>query len=91
MKEILKQRQDKAMSVQYQVMIIYVATNKYLLDIPVEEITRFEAEFLEFMDTRQPEVPNAIATEKEITSETEDIFVKAIKEFKESFKKQKVW
>ena len=86
-KEILKQRQYKPMAVQYQVMIIYVATNKYLLDIPVEDITRFEAEFLEFMDTRYPEVPNAIATEKEITSETEEIFVKAIKEFKESFKK----
>ena len=55
-KEILKQRQYKPMAVQYQVMIIYVATNKYLLDIPVEDITRFEAEFLEFMDTRYPEV-----------------------------------
>ena len=84
---ILIKRTYKLMEVQYQVMIIYVATNKYLLDIPVEDITRFEAEFLEFMDTRYPEVPNAIATEKEITSETEEIFVKAIKEFKESFKK----
>ena len=37
-KEILKQPQYKPMPVQYQVIIIYAATKKYLLDIPVEDI-----------------------------------------------------
>ena len=43
-KEILKQPQYKPMPVEYQVIIIYVATNKYLLDVPVDEITKFEAD-----------------------------------------------
>ena len=65
-KEVLKQPQYKPMPVQYQVIIIYVVTNKYLLDVAVEDITRFEAEFFEFLDTKYPEVPNAIAQNKEI-------------------------
>ena len=85
-REILKQPQYKPMPVQYQVIIIYVATNKYLLDVPVEDITRFEAELFEFLDTKYPEVPKNIAEEKVISEGTEQIFVKAIKEFKAQFK-----
>ena len=33
-KEVLKQPQYQPMAVQYQVIIIYAATNKYLLDVP---------------------------------------------------------
>ena len=85
-KEVLKQPQYKPMPVQYQVIIIYVVTNKYLLDVPVEDITRFESEFFEFLDTKYPEVPNAIATEQVISEETEATLKKAIGEFKASFK-----
>ncbi len=84
-KEVLKQPQYKPMPVQYQVVIIYAATNKYLLDIAVEDITRFEAEFNEFLDTRYPEIPQSIADEKVITEENEIQLKKAIEEFKRSF------
>jgi len=85
-KEILKQPQYKPMAVQYQVIIIYVATNKYLLDVAVDDITRFEKEFFEFLDTKYPEIPNAIGTEKVISEDTEKKLVKAIEEFKGQFK-----
>ncbi|MGN0307786.1 MAG: F0F1 ATP synthase subunit alpha [Lachnospiraceae bacterium] len=84
-KEILKQPQYQPMPVQYQVIIIYVATNKYLLDVPVEDITRFEKEFFEFLDTKYPEVPAAIADEKVISDATENTLKKAIEEFKKQF------
>ena len=84
-KEVLKQPQYKPMPVQYQVIIIYVVTNKYLLDVAVEDITRFEAEFFEFLDTKYPEVPNAIAQNKEINGETDAKLKKAIGEFKAQF------
>jgi len=84
-KEVLKQPQYKPMPVQYQVIIIYVVTNKYLLDIPVEDITRFETEFFEFLDTKYPEVPSAIAQNKEINDETDAKLKKAIEEFKAQF------
>lgn len=85
-KEILKQPQYKPIPVQYQVIIIFVATNKYLLDVAVEDITRFETEFFEFLDTKYAEVPNAIASEKVISKETDAILRKAIEEFKAQFK-----
>ena len=84
-KEILKQPQYAPMPVQYQVIIIYAATKKYLLDVPVEDITRFEAELFEFLNTKYPEVPDAIAKEQVISDATEEKLVKAIEEFKAAF------
>ncbi len=85
-KEILKQPQYKPLPVEYQVMIIYVATHKYLLDVHVEDITRFEAEFYEFIDTKYPDIPASIKTEKVITEATQETLEKAIAEFKAQFK-----
>ena len=84
-KEVLKQPQYQPMAVQYQVIIIYAATNKYLLDIPVEDITAFEKGLFEFLDTKYPEVPNNIAAEKVISEETEKVLKAAIEEFKKSW------
>ena len=86
-KEVLKQPQYQPMPVQYQVIIIYAVTNKYLLDIPVEDITRFEKEFFEFLDTKYPEIPNSIAEAKQISDEVDASLKKAIEEFKGQFKK----
>ena len=84
-REVLKQPQYAPMAVQYQVIIIYAVTHKYLLDIPTAEITRFEKEFFEFLDTKYAEVPNNIASEKVISDETEKSLQKAIEEFKKQF------
>ena len=85
-KEILKQPQYQPMPVQYQVLIIYAATNKYLLDVPVEDITRFESEFFTFIDTKYPEIPESIAKDKVISEEMEEKLIKALGEFKAEFK-----
>lgn len=85
-KEILKQPQYQPMPVQYQVIIIYAATKKYLLDIPVDDILRFEKEFFEFLDTKYSEIPESIKTEKQITDETDAKLQAALKEFKANFK-----
>ena len=85
-KEILKQPQYQPMPVQYQVLIIYAAANKYLLDVPVEDITRFESEFFTFIDTKYPEIPESIAKDKVISEEMEEKLIKALGEFKAEFK-----
>ena len=86
-KEILKQGQYKPMPVEYQVIIIFVATNKYLLDIPVEWVTTFESEFLEFVQTKYSEIPADIKETKEVTEKTAELLKKAIEEFKAGFLK----
>jgi F-type H+-transporting ATPase subunit alpha len=85
-KEILKQPQYKPLSVEYQVLIIYVATNKYLLDVAVEDVLRFESEFFEFIKTKYPEIPQSIAKDKKISSEMDGKLKQAIGEFKAGFK-----
>lgn len=84
-REMLKQPQYKPMAVEYQVMIIYAATKKYLLDIPVDQILHFEEELFEFIDTKYPEIPEAIRTDRELKEETEQKLIKAIEECKASF------
>ena len=84
-KEVLKQPQYQPMPVQYQVIIIYVVTNKYLLDVPVADVTRFERELFEFLDTKYPEIPKSIADEKVISDEVEQKLKNAIEEFKKTF------
>jgi len=85
-KEMLKQPQYNPMPVEYQVIIIYAATRKHLLDIAVEDILRFEKELFEFIQTKYSEIPESIKEEKVITEETEAKLVKAIEEFKKEFK-----
>jgi F-type H+-transporting ATPase subunit alpha len=86
-KEVLKQPQYQPMSVQYQVIIIYAVTKRFLLDVPVEDITRFEKEFFDYLDTKHPEIPAAIAEEKVISDATEEKLVKALNDFKAEFLK----
>ena len=85
-REALKQPQYQPMPVEYQVITLYVATGKYLLDVEVDQITRFEQEFFTFLDKKYPEVPKAIRTEKVISDETDALLKKAITEFKAEFK-----
>ena len=84
-KEILKQPQYKPMPVEYQVIIIFVATKKCLLDVPVDDITRFESEFFEFLDTKYPEIPESIKTNKVISEEVEAKLLAAVEDFKKDF------
>ena len=84
-KEILKQPQYKPMPVEYQVIIIYAATKKYLLDIEVADIGNFEKELFEYIDTKYPEIPTGIREKKVIDDECEKKLVAAITEFKKEF------
>ena len=87
-KEMLKQPQYKPMPVEYQVIIIYAATRKHLLDIKVEDVLAFEKGLFEFVQTKYPEIPESIKAEKVLTEEMEEKLVKAIGEFKAEFNKE---
>ena len=86
LKEILKQPQYQPMPVEKQVIIIYAAIKKYLMDIPVADILRFQNELFDYIDTRYPEIPGSIAATKVMDEETEQKLVKAIEECKASFR-----
>ena len=86
-REILKQDQYNTMPVEKQVIVIYAATKKFLLDIAVDKILEFEKGLFEFIDMKYPEIPQDIKNTKELTEETEQKLIQAIKEFKADFVK----
>ena len=86
-KKMLVQPQYQPMPVEKQVMIIYATTKKYLMDIPVVDILPFEKALFEYVDTKYPEIPESIRTEKVISEEIEQKLIKAIEECKKEFMK----
>ena len=85
-KEVLKQPQYKPMPVEYQVIIIYAVTRKFLIDIPTDAIGRFETELFAFIDTKYPQIPQTIKDTKVMSEDTEKELVNAINEFKKQFR-----
>ncbi|MCI5494040.1 MAG: F0F1 ATP synthase subunit alpha [Lachnospiraceae bacterium] len=86
-REILKQPQYQPMPVEKQVVIIYAATKKYLLDIPVENVLQFQDELFEYIDTKYPEILTSIRETKQLEEENEKKLIQAIEEKKASFMK----
>ena len=54
------------MPVEYQVIIIYAATKKHLLDIPTAKVLDFEKELFKFVDKKYPEIPASIREPKKL-------------------------
>jgi len=81
-KEVLKQGQYEPMPVAFQIIILYAATRKYLLDIPVGEILDFEKELFELIKTKYPELPESITETQVISEEMEQVLIQAIEECK---------
>lgn len=84
--EVLKQDQYKPMPVEEQVVILYAAVNNFLNDIAVEEVRRFEKEFLEHVRDHKAEVLKAILDKKDLNDEIKNMLNSAIEDFKKIFK-----
>ena len=85
-KEMLKQPQYQPMPVEYQVMIIYAVTKKYVIDVAVDRILDFQKGLFELIDTKYPQIPETIRTTKVLDEETEKAVISAIEEFKKTLK-----
>lgn len=85
--EILKQEQYQPMDVAHQVVLLYIVTHKFLLDISVKDIVLFKREFLEYIENHHPNILNNIRQTGDLTDEDIDILEKSVLEFKKLFKK----
>ncbi|ANU20191.1 F0F1 ATP synthase subunit alpha [Planococcus plakortidis] len=83
--EVLKQDLNSPIKVEKQVVIFYALTRGFLDDIPVQDITRFEAELTSWLDTNHTNVLDTIRTTQGLPSDDE--FAAAINEFKHTFAK----
>ncbi|WP_130615545.1 F0F1 ATP synthase subunit alpha [Cohnella abietis] len=83
--EILKQGVNQPLSVERQVVSLYIVTKGHTDAIPVQDVRRFEAEFLSYVDANRPEIFSSIRDTKDLTPETDKSLVDAIAAFKKSF------
>lgn len=73
------------MAVEEQVMIIYTVINKHLMDIPVNQVKRFETEFLTYLREQHSEIGAAIRDSKDLSEDTTKKLDAAIAAFKGQF------
>jgi F-type H+/Na+-transporting ATPase subunit alpha len=83
--EVLKQDQFVPLSVEKQVLVLYVATSGGLDNIPVGEVRRFEKEFVQFAETSYAGVLKDIATKKALDDGIKATIKTALDGFKERF------
>ncbi|MDQ0868856.1 F-type H+-transporting ATPase subunit alpha [Arthrobacter sp. V1I9] len=82
--ELLKQGQYSPFPVENQVVSIWAGTNGYLDDVPVEDISRFESEFLEHL-THKSSILTTLAQTNVLDDDTAAALKSAIVAFKKGF------
>jgi F-type H+-transporting ATPase subunit alpha len=85
--ELLKQGQYSPMPVEEQVTVIWAGTSGYFDHLPVEDVRRFEKEFLENIKVKHPNLLPSIAAKKELTPEITEELKSAVTEFSKGFTK----
>jgi F-type H+-transporting ATPase subunit alpha len=85
MVEVLKQGPYAPVPIEKQVVIIYAGANGFLDDIAVEDVTRFEAELISFVETKYPQILESIVSDKKITDQTSELLNSVLDEFKSTF------
>src|SRR5262252_1260763 len=83
--ELLKQPQYSPMPVERQAVSVWMGTNGYLDDVPVEDIRRFEAEFLDDLGRTNPGVYDGIRETGDLTDDTVVVLKDAIEDFRGRF------
>ena len=83
--ELLKQPQYQPQPMEREVVSVWSGTTGKLDDVPVEDIRRFDAEFLEYLDRSAPQVFEAIRTTTELSDDTVSVLDSSIAAFKKQF------
>ncbi|MFC5142479.1 F0F1 ATP synthase subunit alpha [Actinomycetospora rhizophila] len=82
--ELLKQGQGEPYPVEEEVVSIFLGTRGHLDSVPVEDVARFETEFLEHV-RRDGGILAEIRDTGQLSDENEERLTKAVSDFKEQF------
>ncbi|MGH9736161.1 MAG: F0F1 ATP synthase subunit alpha [Candidatus Acidiferrales bacterium] len=84
--QILKQDQYQPLAVEKQVMIIFAGTNRYLDDLDVSEMRRFEKEMYPFLETNYSNLLKTLREKKAFDDDLRAQAKTALDAFKQTFK-----
>lgn len=85
--EILKQDQYDPMKVEEQVLILFAATNGFLLDIEVKNIRDFEKGLMKYAQKNYPEIMIKVKGKDGLSDEVVAAFAECIEAYKKVFSK----
>jgi len=85
MMELLKQDQYKPMPVEEEVVSLFAGSRGYMDKLDVENVRRFEQEYLEFMRNNKQDILEEIKEKKDIDEDLEKKISSAIEEFSKTF------
>jgi len=85
--ELLKQPQYSPYPVERQVVSVWAGTEGYLDDVPVEDVRRFETEFLDELARSRPGIYDAIRETGVLSEDTMTALKDAIGQFRSTFEK----
>jgi F-type H+/Na+-transporting ATPase subunit alpha len=85
--ELLKQPQYHPFPVERQVVSVWAGTEGYLDDVPVEDVRRFESEFLDQIARTRQGIYDAIKETGALSSDTATALKDAIGQFRSTFEK----
>jgi F-type H+-transporting ATPase subunit alpha len=83
--ELLKQPQYSPLAVERQVVVVWAGTEGFLDDVPVEDVARFEEEFLDSVQRNHQGIYDAIRETGELSDDTTTALKDAIDEFRQGF------
>jgi F-type H+/Na+-transporting ATPase subunit alpha len=83
--ELLKQPQYSPLPVERQVVSVWIGTTGQLDDVPLEDVRRFEAEFLDFVQRAHPGIYDAIRETGELSDDTVVALKDAVEDFRNGF------
>jgi len=83
--ELLKQPQYTPLPVERQVIAVWAGTSGYLDDVPVEDIGRFEDEFLDYLQRSHSGIYDAIRETGDLSEDTTTALKDAVDEFRAGF------
>lgn len=83
-REILKQPNYKPMAVEYEVIIIFAATKKLLIDVPTDKVLEFQDKLFRFIESKHPEIAAEIRDKKEISEDLAKRLTDVINECKKA-------
>jgi F-type H+-transporting ATPase subunit alpha len=83
--ELLKQPQYDPFPVENQVVSIWAGSNGYLDDVPLEDVSRFEHDFLENLKRSHEGILTSIRETKDLSEDTITALKDAVEEFRKSF------
>jgi F-type H+/Na+-transporting ATPase subunit alpha len=83
--ELLKQPQYSPFPVERQVASIWVGTNGYLDDVPLEDVGRFESDFLDYVQRNNSGIYETIRETQQLSDDTAAALKEAVEEFRQTF------